>query len=134
VASLKPLKSVAHNLPHHFASTLNYWGDDYAIHHLAKAASVFPDKCIEIDVLTQTAVPPVSGAAQQVIGALRGKLSELMAKAGFDPNILASATLRYDFSVNRRSLPFDLPCYDCLCTLSTKSGRTYSASLTEGSN
>jgi len=57
VASLKSPKSVAHNLPHHFASTLNWWGDDYAIHHLARAVHALPEKRVEIDVLRQTSAP-----------------------------------------------------------------------------
>lgn len=132
MASLKPLKSVAHNLPHYFASMLNYWGDDYAIGHLARAVDTFPDKRVQIDVLAQTSVPPLTGLAQEIISALRDKLSELMLKEGLEPDLLASATLSYTFSVAR--VHSGLPCYDCVCTLSTASGRTYSASLTEMNN
>ena len=132
--SLKPLKSVAHNLPHHFASTLNWWGDDYAILHLARAVGVLPEKRVEIDVLSQTSAPSLRGQARDVTVALRGKLLQLMEKAGLNPDILQSATITYDFGVPRRNVLFDLPCYDCVCTLTTTSGRSYSASLTEANN
>lgn len=37
VPSLKPSKSVARGLARQFASTLNYWKEDNAIHQLASA-------------------------------------------------------------------------------------------------
>lgn len=55
--SLKPLKSVAHSLAHQFASALNHWKDDYAIHHLANAAKRENASVVVIDVLKQQVVP-----------------------------------------------------------------------------
>lgn len=132
--SLKSLKSVAHNLPHHFASTLNWWGDDYAILHLARAVETFPERRVEIDVLQQTSVPVLNGVAKEVVGALGGTLQQLLAKAGFDPDILHSAIITYNFGVPRDDPVYGLPCYDCTCTLATTGGRTYSANLTEASS
>ena len=132
--SLKPLKSVAHNLPHHFASTLNWWGDDYAILHLARAVEAFPERRVEINVLQQTSAPTLNGVAKEVTGALRETLRQLLVKTGFDPDALRSATITYDFGVPRSDPVYGLPCYDCTCTLVTTGGRSYSANLTEASN
>jgi hypothetical protein len=134
VPSLKPLKSVAHNLPHHFASTLNWWGDDYAIHHLVRAVKSLPGNRVEIDVLVRTTVPALDGVAREAVSAMTEKLQQLLGKEGLDSSLLSSATVVYDFGVPRRDLIYGLPCYDCTCTLSTVNGRTYSARLTEASN
>jgi hypothetical protein len=131
MASLKPLKSVAHNLPHHFASTLNWWGDDYAINHLARAVTAQPGMRIEIDVLHQASAPALQGVAGEAVAAMTATLGQLLEKAGFDPAILSSATIAYDFGVSRSDPVHGLPCYDCTCTLGTPDGRTFSASLTE---
>ena len=134
--SLKPLRSVAHSLAHQFASTLNYWKDDYAIDHLAKAAKRENAPVIVIDVLRQEVAPTQvqAGVIPEIVRALKPSLAGILAKEGFALEILESATLTYNFSVGRITFPQSLPTYDCVCTLVTTEGRKYEAHLTEGSN
>ena len=134
--SLKPLKSVAHSLSHQFASTLNYWTDDYAINHLAKAAKRENASVIVIDVLKQEVAPleVQTGVVSDIVRSLKPSLASILAKEGFALGILESAMLTYNFSVGRIVLPQSLPTYDCVCTLVTTEGRKYEAHLTEGSN
>jgi hypothetical protein len=136
VPSLKPLKSVAHNLAHQFASTLNYWEDDYAIDHLAKAAKRESVSVVVIDVLSQAVTPAhiQTVMVSKIVCALKPSLVSILAKEGFALVVLESATLTYDFSVGRVNFPHNLPTYDCVCTLVTTEGRKYQAHLTEGSN
>jgi len=136
VPSLKPLRSVAHSLAHQFASTLNYWGDDYAIDHLAKAAKRENTPVVVIDVLTQEVTPAQvqAGVVGEIVRALRPSLASILAKEGFALEIVESATLTYNFSVGRIAFPQSLPTYDCVCTLFTTDGRKYEAHLTERSN
>ncbi|MES3002487.1 MAG: hypothetical protein V4787_17495 [Pseudomonadota bacterium] len=134
--SLKPLKSVAHSLAHQFASTLNYWEDDYAIHHLANAARRENAPVVVIDVLRQEVSPREvhAGLVSEIICSLKPSLVGILAKEGFALEVLQSATLTYNFSVPRIVFPQSLPTYDCVCTLVTREGRKYEALLTEGSN
>jgi hypothetical protein len=136
VPSLKPLKSVAHSLAHQFASTLNWWEDDYAIHHLANAASRENAPVVVIDVLRQEVSPPSVqvGVVSEIVNALKPSLVSILAKEGFALEILQSATLTYNFSVDRIVFPPSLPTYDCVCILVTTEGRKYEANLTEASN
>jgi hypothetical protein len=129
VSSLKPLKSVAHNLAHQFASILNYWYDDYAIHHLAKAAKL-------IDVLNGTVSPPEikSGVVAEIIPTLKASLASLLEKEGVSPELVNSATLSYNFDVGRKYVLYNLPTYECVSSLSTVAGKTYEAHLTESNN
>ena len=134
--SLKPLKSVAHSLAHQFASTLNYWTDDYAINHLANAAKRENAPVVVIDVLKQEIAPPEvqTGVVSEIVRALKPSLASILAKEGFALEILESAMLTYNFSVGRIVFPQSLPTYDCVCTVVTTEGRKYEAHLTEGSN
>lgn len=136
MSSLKPLRSVAHSLAHQFASTLNYWTDDYAIHHLAKAAKRENAPVVVIDVIRQEVVPSQvqEGVVLEIVCALKPSLVDILAKEGFALEILQSATLTYNFSVGRIVFPQGLPTYDCVCTLVTKEGRKFEAYLTEESN
>ena len=133
--SLKSLKSVAHNIAHHFASTLCYWKSDYAINHLAEAAKCFHAPVVEINLLTQTANPPEiqTGMVAEIIPYLKQYLFELLAKEGFHRDVIVSARLKYNFGVRRVNL-FNLPSYDCVSSITTADGRTYEAHLTEANN
>ena len=134
--SLKPLKSVAHSLAHQFASTLNYWEDDYAIHHLARTAKRENASLVVIDVLKLEVAPPQVkvGVMVEIVDALKPSLTSILAKEGFELDLLQRATLTYNFAVARTNFPFNLPTYDCVCELVTTSGHTYQAHLNEGSN
>jgi hypothetical protein len=134
--SLKPLKSVAHNLAHQFASTLNYWKGDYAIHHLANAAKREHAPLVVIDVLTQEVTPSQvqAGVVSEIVCALKPSLADILAKEGFTLGLLESATLTYNFGVWRTGVVASLPTYDCVCALVTTEGRKYEAHLTEASN
>jgi hypothetical protein len=136
VPSLKPLKSVAHNLAHRFASTLNYWKGDYAIHHLANAAKRENVTKLVIDVLKQEVAPPQVqvGVVSELLPVLRDSLLGLLAKESLAPELLESATLAYNFSASRGNIPYNLPTYDCVCTLVTREGRRFEAHLTERNN
>ena len=59
-SSLKPLKSVAHNVCHQFASTLNYWAGDYGINHFARSV-VAAGNLVAVDLLAGTSHPALSG-------------------------------------------------------------------------
>jgi len=133
--SLKPLKSVAHSLAHHFASTLCYWKGDYAIHHLAKASKRMHAPIVEIELLSQTANPPEikSGMMAEIIPYLQNYLLKLLTKEGFSIDVISSATLKYNFGVGRINL-YNLPTYDCISSIITHDGRKYEANLTEASN
>jgi hypothetical protein len=134
--SLKPLKSVAHNLAHQFASTLNYVYDDYAINHLAKAAHGRKSPVIVIDVLNNVISPPdlKAGIVLEIITPLKASLAEILEKEGFSIDMLDSATLTYNFNVDRVDALFHQPTYDCVSSLKTKTGRGYEAHLTEENN
>jgi hypothetical protein len=133
--SLKPLRSVAHSLAHHFASTLCYWKGDYAIHHLAAASKRLNAPIVEIDLLAQTATPPdlQSGMVAELIPYLKNYLFKLLTKEGFSVDVVSTATLKYNFGVERINL-YNLPTYDCVSSLTTNDGRKYEAHLTEASN
>lgn len=136
MASLKRLKSVAHSLAHQFGSTLNYWHDDYAICHLAKASTLLSIPKVGINILSGQASPPEIeiGYLPEIISKLRPALEVLLEKEGYPIETVAAATLEFNFNVGRADLLFHQPTYDCICSLTTQDGRIYSAQLTEGSN
>jgi hypothetical protein len=136
VASLKRLNSVAHSLAHQFASTLNYWHNDYAICHLARASKSLNIPKIDINVLVGQATPHEIeiGFLPEIISKLKPALEVLLEKEGYPVEIVTAATLNYNFDVDRTDLLFHQPTYDCTCTLTTQDGRTYKAQLTERSN
>jgi hypothetical protein len=135
--SLKPLRSVAHNLAHHFASTLNYWDDDYAINHLARAAQTAEAHTVVIDVLGQS-IQPISiqvGVVAEFVPYLKRSLGELLQKEGVESVVLVEAKLKYVFAANKLSLTRGgMPIYDCICSLETIDGRCFEAHLTERNN
>lgn len=133
--SLKPLKSVAHSLAHHFASTLCYWGDDYAINHLAVASKRCHSTIVKIDLVAQTTSPTeiYAGVVSELLPYLRDYFFKLLAKESLAADVVESVTLKYDFGVGR-DCAFDLLTYDCVSAITTSDGRTYSAHLTEASN
>lgn len=133
--SLKPLKSVAHSLAHHFASTLCYWENDYAINHLAMASKRCHAPIVEIDLLTQTATPSEiqAGMVAEMIPYLKNYLFKLLDKEGFSIDVVATAHLKYNFEVGRVNT-FNLPTYDCISSITTANGHIYEAHLTEASN
>ena len=133
--SLKSLKSVAHNLAHHFASTLNYWVDDYAIHHVWNIAKENGVMLVRMDVLNERYDPDClnQGKAKDVLPGAKEFLLHLLQSAGLADIELAEAVIEYDFSVSRIS-PYGLPTYDCTSRIKTISGREYSVSLTDANN
>jgi hypothetical protein len=135
MASLKPLKSVAHSLAHHFASTLCYWENDYAINHLANASKRFQSPIVEIDLLAQTVIPHEmhSGMVAEMIPYLKNYFFKLLAKEGFSAEVVVAVHLKYNFGVKRLNL-LNLPTYDCVSSIETADGRMYDTHLTENSN
>jgi hypothetical protein len=134
--SLKPLRSVAHNVAHSFASTLNYWIDDYAISHLWKAAKFAGASTVKIDVLALSIEPKTvnTGMVPELLPSLRNSLNRLLEKEGVEKGLVIEATLEYDFSVQRVSLYPNQPLYNCKVMLGTRNGRTFTAQLTEANN
>jgi hypothetical protein len=129
VSSLKPLKSVAHNVCHQFASTLNYWGGDYGINHLARSvASV--GNLVTIDLLAGTSSPGLSGEGSHAPQQLAQALPQLLAKEGFTTDLLARATATYRF---RGPLPEPggSVAYDCQIEFATTGGSSYAVELSE---
>jgi hypothetical protein len=129
VSSLKPLKSVAHNVCHQFASTLNYWGGDYGINHLARSA-VGAGNLVTVDLLAGTSNPGLSGEGAHAPQLLAQVLRQLLAKEGFAIDLLASAAATYRF---RGPLPEPggSVAYDCHVEFTTTGGRSYVVELSE---
>ena len=131
--AMKPLRSVAHNLAHQFASSLNYWTDDYAIAYLAKAATAEHAESVVIDVLAQTTKPSSvqQGVVAEIVPTLRAALFELLRKEGFAPETIAAASLAFTFGARPGNAWLGMPTYECVSTLETIDGRKYEAHLTE---
>ena len=132
---VKQLKSVAHNLAHHFASTLNYWVDDYAINHVWNIAKEGNVTLVRIDVLNGRYDPDClnHGRAEELLPHIKEFLQHLLKKAGLANIELSEAVIKYDFSVKRVSI-HDLPVYDCESRIKIRSGGEYIALLTESNN
>ncbi len=135
MSSLKPLKSIAHNVAHHFASTLSYWKDDYTINHVWNAARADDINHVKIDVLRRKIEPEVlyKGRVREILPSVFQFLEYLMKTEGMGNIELEEMTLEYNFGVNRISL-HDLPTYNCISTIKTMSGRRYEVKLTEENN
>ena len=129
MSSLKPLKSVAHNVCHQFASTLNYWGSDYGINHFARSV-VSAGNLVTVDLLAGTSSPKLLGEGAFAVRQLAQALPELLPKEGFATDLLASATATYQF---RGSLPEPggSVAYDCHVEFVTTGGRSYAVKLSE---
>lgn len=129
MSSLKPLKSVAHNVCHQFASTLNYWGGDYGINHLARSA-VSAGNLVTVDLLAGTSSPELFGEGANAPQQLARALPQLLAKEGFSVDLLANATATYRF---RGPLPEPggSVAYDCRVEFTTIAGRSYTVELSE---
>ncbi len=128
-SSLKPLKSVAHNVCHQFASTLNYWAGDYGINHFARSI-VAAGGSVAVDLLAGTSRPPLAGKGALGVQQLASALSALLVKEGFETRLLSSAVANYRV---RGPLPEpggNVP-YDCRVEFSTVGGRSYVIELSE---
>lgn len=128
-SSLKPLKSVAHNVCHQFASTLNYWGGDYGINHLARSV-LDAGNLVTIDLLAGTSSPELSGEGVHAPQKLAKALPHLLAKEGFATDLLASATATYRFR-GPPPKPGGSVAYDCQVEFTTIEGRSYAVELSE---
>lgn len=128
-SSLKPLKSVAHNVCHQFASTLNYWANDYGINHLARSVAAAGNMVV-VDLLAGTSHPVLAGEGATGVQQLASALPGLLVKEGFAPNLLARATATYRM---RGELPErgGVVAYDCRVELTTVGGRSYVVELSE---
>jgi hypothetical protein len=128
-SSLKPLKSVAHNVCHQFASTLNYWGGDYGINHLARSV-IDAGNLVTVDLLAGTSSPRLSGEEEHAPQQLAKALPQLLAREGFAIGLLSSATATYRF---RGPLPEPggSVAYDCQVEFTTTGGRSYAVELSE---
>ncbi|WP_162456237.1 hypothetical protein [Pseudoxanthomonas kalamensis] len=128
-SSLKPLKSVAHNVCHQFASTLNYWAGDYGINHFARSV-VAAGNLVAVDLLAGTSHPTLAGEGAAGARQLAAALPSLLVKEGFEPNLLASATATYHV---RGPLPEPggNVAYDCRVEFTTVGGRSYAVDLSE---
>jgi len=133
MASLKPLKAVAHNLAHQLGSTLNYWHDDYGIHHLANQAERLGLTEVIINVLDGSTTPPSfrQGIVGEIVDSLRSTLVQLSEKAGVPFDVVASSVLIYTFTGRTGD---GLPTYNCVSRITTKTGRTFESHLTEWHN
>ena len=128
-SSLKPLKSVAHNVCHQFASTLNYWAGDYGINHFARSI-VAAGNLVAVDLLAGTSYQVLDGEGASGAELLAAALQSLLIKEGFEPSLLASATAIYRV---RGSLPAPggNVAYDCRVEFTTVGGRSYAVELSE---
>ena len=128
-SSLKPLKSVAHNVCHQFASTLNYWAGDYGINHFARSI-VAAGGSVAVDLLAGASRPPLAGKGALGVQQLASALPTLLVKEGFEANLLSSAVAHYRV---RGSLPEPggNVAYDCRVEFSTVGGRSYVVEVSE---
>ena len=128
-SSLKPLKSVAHNVCHQFASTLNYWAGDYGINHFARSV-VAAGGSVAVDLLGGTSHPPLAGEGSLGVRQLADALRHLLVKEGFGDNPLSSAVANYRI---RGPLPEPggTVAYDCRVEFRTAGGRSYVVELSE---
>ena len=135
MSSLKPLKSIAHNVAHHFASTLSYWKDDYSINHVWNTAKKHNVNKVKIDVLNSKTDPEIinEGRVKELLPGLQAFFKQLIKSESMSEVELESVILEYDFGVNRVS-SYALPTYDCKLLIKTTSGKTYEALLTEANN
>lgn len=126
---LKPLKSVAHNVCHQFASTLNYWAGDYGINHFARSV-VAAGNLAAVDLLAGTSRPALAGEGAASVQQLAASLTSLLVKEGVGPHLLASATATYSV---RGPLPEPggNVAYDCRVEFTTVGGRSYAVELSE---
>lgn len=129
MSSLKPLKSVAHNVCHQFASTLNYWGNDYGINHLARSVAN-TGNLVTVDLLAGTSNPELFGEGAHAVRQLAQALPELLTKEGFATDLLASATATYRFR-GPLPQPGGSVGYDCQVAFMTIGGRSYTVELSE---
>ena len=127
--SLKPLKSVAHNVIHQFASTLTYWGGDYGINHLAHAVLAAGGN-VTIDLLSGSCTPALHGEGKIAAKCLSGGLPRLMEKAGFQASLLSAACARFHFP-GPAPVEGGNTAYDCIVELTTVEGRHYVVRLNE---
>ena len=132
MASLKPLKSIAHNLAHHFSSTLSMWKTDYTINHLGTASKTYNIPKIEINVLENSIKPKIlnKGMIQEFLPEYRVFLTYLLKTHSMENIELKDVIIEYDFDVGR-SCSYDLPTYNCISTIRTTEGRQFQATLTE---
>ena len=126
---LKPLKSVAHNLCHQFASTLNYWAGDYGINHFARSV-VAAGNLVSVDLLAGTSSPPLMGEGAAGAQQLAAALPSLLDNEGLEPSLLATAMATYHV---RGPLPEadGNVAYDCRVEFTTVGGRSYAVKLSE---
>nr|WP_131515319.1 hypothetical protein [Pseudomonas chengduensis] len=127
--SLKPLKSVAHNVVHQFASTLNYWAGDYGINHLAHSA-LAQGGTVSIDLIAGSSVPLLWGEGHLACRQMSDALPVLLSKEGFAPSILGSAFARFVFS-GEPPVPGGNATFNCVVEFRTIQGRRYEVRLTE---
>ncbi len=127
--SLKPLKSVAHNVIHQFASTLNYWSGDYGINHLAHSARS-SGGAVSIDLISGFSDPQLFGEGAFACRQLSEALPVLLAKEGFEPSILAVAIANFAFK-GPPPVPGGNWAFDCVVEFRTTEERRYEVRLTE---
>ena len=70
----------------------------------------------------------------EIMTPLKASLMEILKNEGFSIDMIESATLSYNFNVDREDLLFHQPAYDCVSSLKTKTGKCYDANLTEANN
>jgi hypothetical protein len=127
--SLKPLKSVAHNVIHQFASTLTYWDNDYGINHLAHSV-LRVGGSVSIDLLSGSCVPRLERDGNEAVLRLACALPRLMEKEGFPPSLLDLACARFDFQGPAPVQGGNVR-YDCLVELRTIDGRQFQVRVNE---
>lgn len=133
--SIKIFKSIAHNVAHNFASTLNYWKDDYAIHHLWNAAKKHDVRIVKIDILNTNIEPKClnEGRVKKLLPSVLSFLMHLIESENMKEFEIEEAILEYNFGVNRISL-YDLPTYDCKSSIKVSPGKVFQVHLTEKNN
>ncbi len=134
--SLRVLKSVAHSVGHHFASSVNYWEGDYAVNHLWRISRDLGQQRVQIDLFKNSLLPIgfQNNVTLMIVDDLRRFLNQLMIKLDIDVNVITSLTLEYYFHDQRQAAHWASPVYDCTVILRAMNGKTYRADLTEQDN
>ncbi|MFD2164791.1 hypothetical protein ACFSJY_00800 [Thalassotalea euphylliae] len=90
---------------------------------------------VEIDLLAFEYTPEIlnTGITGELLVPLQDFVRQQIVKYGFESIQLSQFKIKYDFSVSRK-IAYELPTYDCTCTIQTESGRKYEVKLTEANN
>jgi hypothetical protein len=136
--SYKKLKSVAHNLGHHYLGLANHDGEDYVVNHLFKTARRHNVSHVEIDVIKPSVFPDEmrTGPILQSIAHAGGSFRMFLAGNGCSLEQVRSAVIKIDFRFADTQLSFEVPglelaAYDCTVEIIDDRGKPWVGKVPE---